>query len=145
MPYNSFCNLREVDDQLAALEAFHDILKPGGRLLFDVYVPQYGVIAESFGEWQAVQEVEYRGRQLRGPSRATIKNEVEQTYRTEQELRDANDEVVAHDKFVLSHLPPQQVELLARQSPFEQWSVRSGFEGEALTAGDGIQVWELVK
>ena len=89
MPYNSFCNLREVDDQLAALEAFHDVLKPGGRLLFDVYVPQYGVIAESFGEWQAVQEVKYGGRQLRGRSRATIEDEVEQTYRTEQELLDA--------------------------------------------------------
>ena len=145
VPYNSFCNLREVDDQLAALEAFHDVLEPGGRLLFDVYVPQYDVIAESFGEWQAVQEVEYGGRQLRGRSRATIEDEVGQIYRTEQELLDADDEVVAHDEFVLSHLPPQQVELLARQSPFEQWSVRGGFEGEALTAGDGIQVWELVK
>jgi SAM-dependent methyltransferase len=75
VPYNSFCNLRGIDDQLAALEAFHDVLEPGGRLLFDVYVPQYDVIAESFGEWQEVREVEYEGGQLRGRSRATVEDD----------------------------------------------------------------------
>jgi SAM-dependent methyltransferase len=145
VPYNSMCNLRRVDDQLAALEAFHDVLEPGGRLLFDVYVPRYDVIAESFGEWQDVREVEYEGTRLRGRSRADIADQVTQTYRTEQELLDADGEVVARDEFVLSHLPAQQVELLARQSPFEQWSVRGGFDGEPLTDEDGVQVWELRK
>jgi SAM-dependent methyltransferase len=145
VPYNSFCNLPEVDDQLAALEAFYDVLEPGGRLLFDAYVPRYDVIAEAFGEWQEVQTVEYEGTELRGRSRTTIADQVTQTYRAEQELLDADDGVVARDEFVLSHLPPQQVELLARRSPFEQWSVRGGFDGEPLTDGDGVQVWELVK
>lgn len=145
VPYNSFCSLNGVDEQVAALEAFHDVLEPGGRLLFDVYVPRYDVIAESFGEWQDIQEVEYEGTTLRGRSRTTIANQVAQTYRAEQELLDADGDVVARDEFVLSHLPPQQVELLARQSPFEQWSVRGGFDGEPLTDGDGVQVWELTK
>lgn len=145
VPYNSFCNLQGVEDQLMALKAFHDVIKPGGRLLFDVYVPRYDVIAKSFGEWQDIQEVEYDGTQLRGRSRTTIADQVEQTYRAEQELLDENGDVVARDEFVLSHLPPQQVELLARQSAFEQWSVSGGFDGEPLTDGDSVQVWELVK
>ncbi|WP_115865628.1 class I SAM-dependent methyltransferase [Halorussus litoreus] len=145
VPYNSLCNLREVDEQLAALDALHDALEPGGRLLFDVFVPRYEVIAESFGEWQALQEVEYEGTELRGRSRTTIADEVEQTYRAEQELLDADGEVVARDEFVLSHLPPQQVELLARQSPFERWSAWGGFDREPLADGDSVQVWELVK
>lgn len=145
VPYNSFCNLQGVDDQIAALNALHTVLKPGGRLLFDVYVPRYDIIAESFDEWQGVQEFKYEGETLRGRSRATIADQTEQTYRTEQELLDPDGEVVVHNEFVLSHLPPQQVELLTRQSPFERWSVWGGFNGEPLTNGDGVQVWELVK
>lgn len=145
IPYNSFCSLQSVDDQIAALSAVYRVLKPGGRLLFDVYVPRHDVIDESFDEWHGVQEFIDDGETLRGRSRATIADQVEQTYRTEQELLDADGDVVAHDEFVLSHLPPQQVELLARQSLFEQWSVCGGFNGEPLTDGDSVQVWELVK
>lgn len=144
VPYNSMCNLRTVDDQLAALRSLHDVLEPGGRLLFDVYVPRYEVVAESFGEWHDVREFEYGDETLTGRSRATLADETAQTYRTEQELLDADGEVVARDEFVLSHLPAQQVELLARQSPFAEWSVSGGFDGEPLTDGDGVQVWELV-
>lgn len=145
IPYVSFSNLRTVDDQVAALEAFHDVLEPGGRLLFDVFVPRYDVVAESFGDWQGRQEFEFRGRGLVGRSRATVEDRVEGTYRTEQQVLDADGEVLVHEEFGLSHLPPQQVELLARQSPFDRWSVYGGFDGEPLTDGDAVQVWELVK
>lgn len=145
VPYNSFSTLQTVDDQLTALEALHDVLEPGGRLLFDVYVPRYNVIAESFGEWQDAKEFEHDGRRLKERTRATIANQVEQTYRTEHEILNDDGEVVASEEFVVSHLPPQQVELLARQSPFEQWSVSSGFDDEPLTDGDSVQVWELIR
>ena len=145
VPYNSLCNLQGVEDQLAALKALHGILETGGRLLFDVSVPRYDLIAEEFGKWQEIREVEYEGTTLRGRSRATIDDQVNQTYRTEQELLDSDGEVVARDEFVLSHLPAQQVELLARQSPFNQWSVRGGFDGDPLEDGDSVQVWELMK
>lgn len=145
VPYNSMCTLRTVDDQLAALRSLYDALADGGRLLFDVYVPDYAVVSESFGEWHSVREFEYGGETLTGRSRATLADETAQTYCTEQELRDADGEVVARDEFLLSHLPAQQVELLARQSPFDEWSVEGGFGGEPLRDGDDVQVWELVK
>lgn len=145
VPYNSFCSLTDVDDQIAALEAVHAVLNPGGRLIFDVYVPSYDAIAGTFGEWQEPQEFDYEGETVSGRSRATIANEAKQTYRTEQELLNAEDEVIARDEFVLSHLPPQQVELLARHSPFEQWTVWGGFDRDPLTDGDRVHVWELVK
>jgi len=145
VPYNSLSNFQTVDDQLAALEALHDVLEPGGRLLFDVYVPRYNVIAESFGEWQDTKEFEHDGRRLEGRTRTTIANQVEQTYRAEHEILNDDGELVTREEFVVSHLPPQQVELLARQSSFEQWSVSCGFDDEPLTDGDSIQVWELMK
>lgn len=144
-PYNSFCNLQGVHDQIAAPEALYTVLEPGGRLLFDVYVPRHEVIAEPFDEWHGTGEFEHEGETLSGRSRATIADQVEQHYRTEPELLDAEGEVVAREESVLSHLPSQQIELLARQSPFEQWSVRGRFDGEPLTDGDGIQVWKLAK
>lgn len=145
VPYNSLCNLRTVDDQLAALDAFHDVLEPGGRLVFDAYVPRYDVVADSFGEWHDRGEFEFDGRTLTGYTRATIADEVAQTYRTEQELRTPDGEVVARDEFVLSHLPAQQVELLARKSPFAEWSAYGGFDREPLADGADVQVWELRK
>ncbi|SEW21756.1 class I SAM-dependent methyltransferase [Halobacterium jilantaiense] len=145
VPYNSMCVLQTVDDQLAALRSLYDVLADGGRLLFDVYVPRYEVVAESFGEWHSVREFEYGDETLTGRSRAILADETAQTYRTEQELRDAGGEVVARDEFVLSHLPAQQVELLARQSPFTEWTVNGGFDGQPLGDGDDVQVWELVK
>ena len=145
VPYISFSNMQQVEDQIAALNALHGVLKPGGRLLFDIYVPRHDVIAESFDEWQGIQEFRYRGETLRGRSRASIADQMKQTYRTEQELLDSDGEVVARAEFVLSHLPTQQVELLARQSPFEEWSVWGGFDNEPLSDGDSVQVWELVK
>lgn len=42
-------------------------------------------------------------------------------------------------------LPAQQVELLARDSAFDSWSVTRGFDGEELTEGDMVQVWTLEK
>jgi SAM-dependent methyltransferase len=123
VPYSSMCNLRRAEDQIAALKAFYHVFDTGRRLLFDVYVPRYDVIVKEFGEWQGVQEIEYEGTTYRDRSRADIADQVNQTYRTEQELLESDGNVVTRDEFVLSHLPPQQVKLLARQSPFEQWSV----------------------
>lgn len=145
IPYNSLCNLIEIDDQLAALEALYEVLEPGGRLLFDVFVPQYDVIADSFGEWHSSQEFEYDGRQLTGQTRATIDDVAKQTYRTEHKITDFTGDEIVREEFVVSHLPPQQGELLARQSPFDTWSVFGGFDREPLTDGDSVQVWELHK
>lgn len=145
MPFNSFCSLVEIDDQLEALESLHSVLDPGGRLLFDVFVPRYDVIAESFGEWQTPQTFTNNGRQLTARTRATIADEVKQTYRTEYQIRDDNGNVVAHEEFMLSHLPVEQIELLARLSPFDTWSVAGGFDTDRVTDGDQMQVWTLRK
>lgn len=143
VPYNSLAALTTVEDQLAGLRALYDLLEPDGRLLFDAFVPRYEVIAESFGEWQPVQEVTYDGETLRGRTKTTVESEVAQTYRGERQLLSADDEVVATESYVSAHLPPQQVELLARRSPFETWTSYGGFDGEPLEDGASVQVWEL--
>ncbi|MGB9986053.1 class I SAM-dependent methyltransferase [Salarchaeum japonicum] len=142
VPYNSIANLTTVDDQLAALDALHDVLEPGGRLVFDAFVPRFDVIAESFGEWHSEQSFEHEGGQFVARTRATIEDTVAGTFRTEHEIQ-RDGEVVAEESFVLAHLPPQQIELLARESQFDEWTVAGGFDGEPLTDGDAVQVWTL--
>lgn len=144
IPYNSFATLLTVEDQLAGLDAIYDVLDPGGRLVFDVFVPRYDVIAESFDEWRSGTTIEYNDQTLTGWTRATVTDQIAQTFRTEQELRNEDGDVVHRAEFSVAHLPPQQVELLARQSRFTEWTVTGDFEGP-LEDGDAIQVWELHK
>lgn len=145
VPYNSFCNLTGVDDQLSALDAFYAALNPGGQLVFDIYVPRHDVIAESFDEWHSQRTFEHNGRELTSRTRTTIDSQIDQTYRSEHEIRDSDGNEVAREEFVMAHLPPQQVELLVRQSPFERWSVHGGFSESPLEDGDSVQCWSLWK
>lgn len=145
VPYNSLVALTTVDDQLAALAAAHELLRPGGRLLFDVYVPRPSVVAESFGEWRETTVTTADGETLRGRTRTTVDDTVAQTYRAERELLDDDGNAVASETYVNAHLPPQQVELLARASPFGDWTAAGGFEGQPLADDAEIQVWELEK
>jgi SAM-dependent methyltransferase len=145
VPYNSVVALTTVDDRLAALTAAHDLLRPGGRLLFDAYVPRQSVIADSFGEWRETTATTPDGETLRARTKTTVADEVTQTYRAERELLDENGDVLASETYVNAHLPPQQVELLARASPFDDWRATGGFDGEPLTDGAEVQVWELAK
>lgn len=145
VPYNSFVALTTVDDQLAALSAAHDCLRPGGRFLFDAYVPRPSVVASSFGEWRETTVTTADGETLRGRTKTTVDDTVAQTYRAERELLDDDGEVIDSETYVNAHLPPQQVELLARASPFGDWSAAGGFEGQPLTDGAKRQVWELEK
>lgn len=145
VPYNSVPALTSVDAQLDALDALYDALRPGGLLVFDVYVPRYDVIADAFGEWHSERTFERDGRTLNVRTRTTLDSQIEQTYRSEREIRDADGSVVARTEFVSAHLPPQQVELLARESPFERWRVRGGFGDRPLEDGDAVQRWHLRK
>lgn len=145
VPYNSFPALTSVDAQLDALDALHEALRPGGRLVFDAYVPRYDVIADAFGEWRSEGTFERDGRTLSVRTRTTLASQVDQTYRSEREILDPDGTVAARTEFLSAHLPPQQVELLARTSPFERWRVRGGFDDRPLEEDDAVQRWSLWK
>ena len=143
-PFNAMQNVATVDEQLAALEAVYDALDASGQFVFDVFVPSFDVIRESYGEWQT-ESVTYRGERHEVRTRTRIVDEIEQRFATETELYDPNGSLVFAEEDVLSMLPAQQVELLARQSPFGSWSVTGDFTGEPLADGHSIQVWSMRK
>ncbi|MEF8812410.1 MAG: hypothetical protein V5A55_01115 [Halovenus sp.] len=43
----------------------------------------------------------------------------------------------------LKMLPPREIELLVRRSPFENWTATGDFTDESLSNGHSVQVWEL--
>lgn len=142
-PFNALQHLSTVDDQLSALRSVHDALASGGCFVFDVFVPGFDVVCETYGEWQR-RSVTYRGTEHDVHTRTRIVDEVEQRFAVETELYDPAGERVFVETDRLSMLPKQQVELLVRASPFEDWTVTGDFGDEPIVDGDSIQVWELL-
>jgi SAM-dependent methyltransferase len=50
-PFRAFLHLLSNDERLRTLERVHALLRPGGRLVFDVFAPSPEDIAETDGRW----------------------------------------------------------------------------------------------
>jgi SAM-dependent methyltransferase len=50
-PFRSYLHLLDDDSRLRALAAARELLLPGGRLVFDVFAPSAGDIADTHGRW----------------------------------------------------------------------------------------------
>jgi SAM-dependent methyltransferase len=50
-PFRAYLHLASDEDRLEALGAAHDLLRPGGKLIFDVFTPSRDDIEETHGRW----------------------------------------------------------------------------------------------
>ncbi len=50
-PFRAYLHLSSDAERLRALRAARDLLRPGGRLVFDVFAPSAADIAETHGRW----------------------------------------------------------------------------------------------
>jgi SAM-dependent methyltransferase len=50
-PFRAYLHLHADEERLAALRAAHELLEPGGRLVFDVFAPSRQDIRETNGRW----------------------------------------------------------------------------------------------
>jgi SAM-dependent methyltransferase len=50
-PFRAYLHLRDDDERRQALRAAHDLLLPGGRLVFDVFAPGADDVAATHGRW----------------------------------------------------------------------------------------------
>jgi SAM-dependent methyltransferase len=50
-PFRAYLHLATDEERLEGLEAAHTLLRPGGRLIFDVFAPSAEDIAETDGRW----------------------------------------------------------------------------------------------
>lgn len=142
-PFNTVQHAMTVDEQVAMFESVHDALAPGGRFVFDTFVPGFDVICERYGEWHT-RDIAHEGTEYELRTRTEIDDEVRQTIHVRNELSTGGEVVHASDHRT-SILPYQHVELLARQSPFDDWTVTGDFGDRPLSEGDSVQVWTLEK
>ena len=143
-PFNAVQHATNLTAQRATLDGVYDALAPGGRFVFDVFVPNFDVICETYGEWRETT-TEHEGREYTVRTRTRIANEVEQSFVVETEACDPTGEVFHREEHELAMLPKPHVELLADESPFAARSVAGSFDGEPIVDGDGVQVWTLEK
>ncbi len=50
-PFRAYLHLQDEDARVAAFRAAHELLLPGGRLIFDVFAPRRDDIEETHGRW----------------------------------------------------------------------------------------------
>ena len=50
-PFRSYLHLRDDEERVEALRAARELLRPGGRLVFDVFTPSREDIEETHGRW----------------------------------------------------------------------------------------------
>ncbi len=50
-PFRAYLHLRDDEERLAALRAARELLRPAGRLVFDVFTPSRADIEETHGRW----------------------------------------------------------------------------------------------
>ncbi|WP_226011989.1 class I SAM-dependent methyltransferase [Halomicrobium salinisoli] len=143
-PFNAVQHALTVEDQLALFRCVADVLAPGGRFVFDVFVPSFEIICEGYGDWET-ETVQFDGESHEFRTRTRIVDEVEQRFEVTNELRDGDGALVFEESLPLALLPKPHVELLAHLSPFEDWRVDGGFDGKPIADGDEIQVWTLEK
>ncbi|MFB6126391.1 MAG: class I SAM-dependent methyltransferase [Halolamina sp.] len=143
-PFNALQHATTPSTQRATLAGVHDALAPGGRFVFDVFVPSFDVVCETYGEWSETT-VSDGDREHRLRERTAVTDEVTQQFTVETEVLSPDGEVVRRDAHDLAMLPAPHVELLAELSPFADRSAAGGFGDEPLIDGDAIQVWTLTK
>ncbi len=51
IPFRSLLHMTSEDERLRALRAAHDLLLPGGRLVFDVFAPSRADVEDTHGRW----------------------------------------------------------------------------------------------
>ena len=141
-PFNTFLLLLTHEDQRKTLECVYDALLPGGTFVFDVFVPSFDVICETYGEWET-GTVEYRGAERAYRTRVRLVDEVRQEIVVEYEVSAPDGEELFSSNFRMTLLPYSELELLAESSPFESWTVNGDYADEQLADGDRVQVWSL--
>lgn len=134
-PFRVLSHVEETQDQLRLLENVHAHLQPGGRFVFDLFVPSPRLIAVGMAE-HADFDAEYApGRRLRRLVSARSDVVSQRTFGHMRFLWDEDGEERRGDwDFVMRFYFRYELEHLVARSRLTLESIHGDFEGGALTA-----------
>jgi SAM-dependent methyltransferase len=120
-PFRAYLHLEGDDDRLEALRAAHELLVPGGRLIFDVFAPGADDVAETQGRWiEREPGIEERA------DWDTAKQILTLSVRGEQ----------GESTMTLSWLEPPRWQALLAEAGFEVLAVYGWFDRRPWTGGE---------
>lgn len=141
-PFNSVQHVTALNDQQRLFERVYDALAPGGRFVFDTYVPRIKRGDEVYDEW-ITNQVPLNGEMYELATYLRIVDEVEQCYTVTHKLRNADGEALFTTENRAKLLPKREMELLVRNSPFDAYTVTGDFTDEPIADGHDTQLWTL--
>ncbi len=140
VPFRAFLHLLTIEDQLATLERFYDLLRPDGELIIAIFAPDFEYICEGYGQWEETV-VEQDGTEFTIRNYADIRDDIAQIVENTQQILGPDGEVLTESTFPLKLLPKREFELLLEASPFTEYEVYGGFDLDELESADQEMVW----
>jgi SAM-dependent methyltransferase len=146
MPFRVFQHAMTTADQLKTLRCVRDHLESGGALILNVFLPDYGRLAQPDGEQALEREFEHPETGLPVFCYATQwRDRVNQTMRIEAEVQesDARGYVgkTLRYEFQMRWVFKAEMELLLHTAGFARFSAIGGFDGRALDDGATEMIW----
>jgi SAM-dependent methyltransferase len=150
VPFRAFLLNLTAEDQLRTLRCCREHLESGGRLVIDLFHPDFALLLAPEGEWRLEKEFAHprTGRPLAAWSRRTV-DRVNQSMHAEQELRELGPDggvLAVHRQTVdLRWIYKAEMELLLRVAGFARWEVAGGFDGRPLARDTDLMIWTAWK
>jgi len=134
-PFRVLSHVPEPEDQLRLLDAAHDVLRPGGTFIFDVYVPSLKLLLEGLPEHCDFDGEHVPGRRLRRFVSSAPADLARQTnhVRMRFEWDEADGEQVKEWAFDMRFFFRYELEHLVARSRLGLETIHGDFAGGALT------------
>ena len=145
IPFRSFQHLRETGHQIQALRCMREHLEPGGRLVMNLFFPNFRMMAEREG--RTLLQREFAHPEHGGTvafSDFTHYDRVNQTLTVDREVVEAvpSGAPITHRYgFTLRWTFRYEMELLLRAAGYSRWSVAGGYAGEPFENDMQEMVW----
>lgn len=132
-PFRVIMHLMEKDDQIKALNNVYNHLNPGGRFIFDAFVPDPGILLNGINQQMDFNDEYEPGRRLRRIV-TSMPDFVNQVMNVLFHLEwDEEDEIKTEEwRVPLRFFFRYELEHLIERSDFEDFNIIGDFEGHAL-------------
>jgi SAM-dependent methyltransferase len=140
VPFRAFGHNVTVEDQLAALERFRAALAPDGELVLNTFVPDYELVAETYGEIQT-ETYEVDGEEYRVESVSTLVDDVGGVSHLARTVFGPDDEVLAESEAPLALITKREFEHLFARTGYAEYEAYGDFELDDLESSDQEMVW----
>lgn len=132
-PFRVFMHLLNIEDQLKALENVFNHLKPGGRFIFDVFIPDLNLLLTGIQN-HVDFEGEYEQGKVLKRTVTTKPDRINQIINAEFRLEWIEEDGMKSDtsRILLRYFFRYELEHLLVRSPFDSFTIKGDYEGNEL-------------